>query len=128
VLFKGSPRLLISGDELKSIREQPNIFQESPFAEVMLQSLTHYQTFITLHPTFQTPAQVGDTIQILVRNAAQSNFSMHPHGVFYNKTSEGAAYADNSNLSTASHGFVAPGDTYTYRVSLAACCVRATTL
>lgn len=63
---------------------------------------------------------MGDTIQILVRNAAQSNFSMHPHGVFYNKTSEGAAYADNSNLSTANHGFVAPGEAYTYRVSPAA--------
>jgi FtsP/CotA-like multicopper oxidase with cupredoxin domain len=66
---------------------------------------------------------VGDTIQILVRNAAQSNFSMHPHGVFYNKTSEGAAYSDNSNLSTANHGFVAPGEAYTYRVSPATCFV-----
>lgn len=64
-----------------------------------------------------TSIQVGNTLEIVVRNQAQFPFSMHPHGVFYNKSSEGASYADNSTLNDNGHGFVQPGEQYTYRVS-----------
>ena len=39
-------------------------------------------------------AEVGDTIRVVFRNNGQHPYSMHPHGVFYNKDSEGALYDD----------------------------------
>ena len=41
-------------------------------------------------------AEVGDTIRIVFRNKTTHPVTMHPHGVFYNKDSEGAPYADKS--------------------------------
>ena len=38
------------------------------------------------------PAEVGDTIKVVFKNNASRPYSIHPHGVFYAKDSEGAAY------------------------------------
>lgn len=40
--------------------------------------------------------EVGDTIVVHFKNKAKGNFSVHPHGVFYLKDSEGALYEDNT--------------------------------
>jgi len=58
-------------------------------------------------------AEVGDTIRVVFRNNARHPYSMHPHGVFYAKASEGADYSDGSSGATA-NGVVAPGGTTTY--------------
>ena len=58
-------------------------------------------------------AEVGDTIRVIFRNNAHQPYSMHPHGVFYAKSSEGAEYADGTPGGAAS-GVVAPGATTTY--------------
>jgi hypothetical protein len=42
-------------------------------------------------------AEVGDTIKVIFRNNCRIPASMHPHGVFYQKASEGAPYADNTS-------------------------------
>ena len=57
-------------------------------------------------------AQVGDTIKIVFKNNASRPYSMHAHGVFYNKDSEGVAYNDGDphDVSQA----VLPGKTLTY--------------
>jgi FtsP/CotA-like multicopper oxidase with cupredoxin domain len=55
-------------------------------------------------------AEVGDTIQVVFRNNATHPHSLHPHGVFYDKASEGAEYEDGTGKSYA----VAPGQTHTY--------------
>ena len=39
-------------------------------------------------------AEVGETIKVVFRNKASRPYSMHPHGVFYEKSSEGSMYAD----------------------------------
>ncbi len=39
---------------------------------------------------------------------------MHPHGVFYDKTSEGASYNDGTDDSEKLDGVVAPGNTHKY--------------
>lgn len=57
-------------------------------------------------------AEVGDVIQIVFRNNADRPFSMHPHGVFYTKTSEGAGYDDDDGVTTGDA--VPPGGTHTY--------------
>jgi hephaestin len=57
-------------------------------------------------------AEVGDTIKVVFKNNATHPFSMHPHGVFYEKESEGSGYADGSTF--ANKNGVPPGKTHTY--------------
>jgi FtsP/CotA-like multicopper oxidase with cupredoxin domain len=63
-----------------------------------------------LGPLFR--AEVGDTIKIVFRNNVTFPVSMHPHGVFYDKASEGSPYNDG-NAQTQNLA-VAPGATKTY--------------
>jgi manganese oxidase len=58
-------------------------------------------------------AEVGDTIQIFFKNNGTQSYSMHPHGVFYEKSSEGSYYNDGANDPTH-NGVIAPGGTHTY--------------
>ena len=53
---------------------------------------------------------VGDTLRVHFKNKGQKPYSMHPHGVFYDKENEGANYAGQS----VPGGAVAPGETFTY--------------
>jgi FtsP/CotA-like multicopper oxidase with cupredoxin domain len=39
-------------------------------------------------------AEVGDTFRVVFKNNGTHDYSMHPHGVFYEKSSEGAHYND----------------------------------
>ncbi|MGQ0797947.1 MAG: multicopper oxidase domain-containing protein [Methanobacteriota archaeon] len=57
-------------------------------------------------------ASVGDTIQVVFKNNARFDFSVHPHGVFYDKNSEGAPYADGTDIK--GDDIVPPGGTHTY--------------
>jgi hephaestin len=57
-------------------------------------------------------AEVGDTIRVVFKNNATHPFSMHPHGVFYEKHSEGSGYSDGSN--EANKNGVPPGKTHVY--------------
>jgi FtsP/CotA-like multicopper oxidase with cupredoxin domain len=59
-------------------------------------------------------AEVGDTIVFVFKNNAQRPYSVHPHGVFYAKESEGAGYQDNTSGHDKADDSVAPGATYTY--------------
>jgi FtsP/CotA-like multicopper oxidase with cupredoxin domain len=59
-------------------------------------------------------AEVGDTIRIIFRNQTDYPASMHPHGVFYDKDSEGAPYQDGSGAADKADDGVAPGSRHTY--------------
>lgn len=41
-------------------------------------------------------AEVGDTIEVVFKNKASRNYSIHAQGVYYNKCNEGALYNDGS--------------------------------
>ncbi len=58
--------------------------------------------------------EVGDTIKIVFRNNATQTYSMHPHGVFYKKASEGALYNDGVPLAEKPGAAVPPGGSHTY--------------
>uniref|UniRef100_A0A6Q2Y5E2 ferroxidase n=1 Tax=Esox lucius TaxID=8010 RepID=A0A6Q2Y5E2_ESOLU len=60
-------------------------------------------------------AEVDDVIIVHLKNFASRNFSMHPHGVFYDKDSEGALYPDGTSGRLKQDDSVAPGASYTYR-------------
>lgn len=61
-----------------------------------------------LGPTIR--AVVGDTVLVHFKNKAKQPYSIHPHGVFYEKDSEGAPYA---NIPGKGHA-IAPGNSFTY--------------
>jgi manganese oxidase len=58
-------------------------------------------------------AEVGDTIQVFFKNNGAQSYSMHPHGVFYEKNSEGSYYDDGAN-DPDHNGVVPPKGTHTY--------------
>jgi manganese oxidase len=66
----------------------------------------------TLGPVIR--AAVGDTIVVNFKNNATFPFSVHPHGVFYNKDSEGAPYNDGTSGANKADDAVPPGGTHTY--------------
>jgi hephaestin len=59
-------------------------------------------------------AEVDDTISVVFKNNATHPFSMHPHGVFYDKSSEEALYEDGTSGADKADDAVPPGGTYTY--------------
>jgi FtsP/CotA-like multicopper oxidase with cupredoxin domain len=59
-------------------------------------------------------AEVGDTIRVLFKNNATHSYSMHPHGVFYNKDSEGSSYDDGTSGPDKEDDSVPPGKTHLY--------------
>ncbi len=59
-------------------------------------------------------AEVGDTIKIVFKNNGTHPYSVHPHGVFYQKASEGSPYADGVAAAAKGGAAVAPGRTFTY--------------
>jgi FtsP/CotA-like multicopper oxidase with cupredoxin domain len=59
-------------------------------------------------------AEVGDAIRVVFKNNATRPYSVHPHGVFYQKQDEGMTYRDGSSATGKLGGAVPPGQTYTY--------------
>jgi hephaestin len=63
-------------------------------------------------------AEVGDTIKVVFRNECSFPASVHPHGVFYAKDSEGAPYNDGTHGADKADDAVPTGGrhVYTWRV------------
>jgi manganese oxidase len=60
-------------------------------------------------------ANVGDNIKVVFKNKTQDlTASIHPHGVFYKKDSEGTHYNDGTSQNEKLDDLVLPGKTYTY--------------
>lgn len=59
-------------------------------------------------------AEVGDTITVVFHNNCSFPNSVHPHGVFYEKDSEGAPYADGTSGKDVADDAVPPSGTHTY--------------
>ncbi len=58
--------------------------------------------------------EVGDTLRVVFKNNATHAYSMHPHGVFYDKDSEGSSYDDGTSGNDKADDNVAPGKTHVY--------------
>ncbi|XP_035242447.1 hephaestin-like protein 1a [Anguilla anguilla] len=59
-------------------------------------------------------AEVDDVIVVHLKNFASRPYSLHPHGVFYEKDSEGALYPDGTTGRLKHDDAVSPGENYTY--------------
>ena len=60
-------------------------------------------------------AAVGDSIVVRFLNRTRYPTSIHTHGVFYDKASEGAPYADGTSGKDKADDIIPPGSRYTYR-------------
>jgi len=63
-------------------------------------------------------AQVGDTLEVVFRNHADRPFSVHVHGFFYDKDSEGTPYDDGTSGGDKDDDAVPPGATHVYRYTV----------
>ncbi len=59
-------------------------------------------------------AVVGDTIRVVFRNNGDRPYSVHPHGVLYDKSSEGVPYNDGTSSRDKADDGVPPGGTHVY--------------
>lgn len=59
-------------------------------------------------------AEVGDTVEVVFRNNTPFRASLHPHGLLYDKDSEGAAYADGTSGEDRTDDAVPPGRSRRY--------------
>jgi FtsP/CotA-like multicopper oxidase with cupredoxin domain len=59
-------------------------------------------------------AEVGDVVKVIFKNNTKIFCSMHPHGLGYDKESEGAMYADGNSADLKKGDAVPPGQTFTY--------------
>lgn len=119
-LITGKP---FGGDDLVWMNPGPTAFG-SKFRKALYREYTD-DTFTQLKPR---PAQwehlgslgpliraeVGDTIRVVFKNNVDFPATVHPHGVFYEKDSEGAPYQDNTSGADKADDAVPPGQTHIY--------------
>ena len=106
--FVRSGRNRIGKVYLKALYRQ---YTDATFTTLKTQPAA-WQHLGTLGPVIR--AEVGDTIVVHFRNNTRFPVSVHPHGVFYEKDSEGAAYNDGTAGSEKADDAVAPDNTHTY--------------
>ncbi|XP_078734862.1 hephaestin-like [Lampetra fluviatilis] len=63
-------------------------------------------------------AEVGDTVVVHLRNLASRPYTIHSHGLHYDKSSEGAPYPDHTERHQQADDAVAPGESREYTWSL----------
>ena len=60
-------------------------------------------------------AEVGDTINVIFMNNTNRPYSIHPHGVFYDKANEGSTSNDGTSADKRLDDKIMPGNSYHYR-------------
>jgi manganese oxidase len=66
-------------------------------------------------------AEVGDTIEIRYKNGCSFTNTMHPHGLLYDKGSEGTPHDDGTQPNFKKDDEVPPNGTTTFKCAPAAC-------
>ncbi|XP_023699633.1 ceruloplasmin [Paramormyrops kingsleyae] len=59
-------------------------------------------------------AEEGDTVKVHLKNMATRSYSLHPHGLTYDKANEGAPYPDHTEGALKADDHVKPGQSYVY--------------
>jgi FtsP/CotA-like multicopper oxidase with cupredoxin domain len=59
-------------------------------------------------------AEVGDTVKVVFKNNTKIFCTLHPHGLEYDKASEGALYDDGTSGNDKKDDAIPPAGTYTY--------------
>lgn len=103
--------------------ERPPVFQKAVFREYTDATFTRlkprsaeWEHLGILGPLIR--AEVGDRIEVTLRNNLDFAVSLHPHGVFYDKANEGAGYPDGTLGANKADDHVNPHAAYTYHWSV----------
>ncbi len=96
-----------------------SVYQKALYREYTDSTFTHlkprppeWQHLGFVGPILQ--AEVGDTIRVVFKNNGTHPYSIHPHGVFYEKDSEGSLYEDSTSGADKADDAVPPGGEHTY--------------
>jgi manganese oxidase len=99
---------------------QPPVFKKAVFREYTDDTFTQlkprpaaWEHAGILGPIIR--AEVGDRIEVTLKNHTSFPVSLHAHGVHYLKPYEGAGYPDGTSGSDKDDEAIAPSDSYTYR-------------
>jgi FtsP/CotA-like multicopper oxidase with cupredoxin domain len=116
------------GDDAPWLKRGPNarppIFKKAVFREYTDETFTRlkprdvaWEHAGILGPIIR--AEVGDRVEVTLKNHTSFPVSLHAHGVHYLKPYEGASYPDGTTGSDKDDEAVAPNDHYTYRWQVA---------
>ncbi len=99
---------------------QPPVFKKAVFREYTDETFTQLKPRAPAweHAGILGPilrAEVGDRIEVTLKNNTAFPVSLHAHGVHYLKPYEGAGYPDGTSGSDKDDDAIAPSDSYTYR-------------
>lgn len=101
-------------------QELPAVFQKGVYREYVDATFSRikarppqWEHLGILGPVIR--AEVGDRIEVTFRNNLRFSASIHPHGLFYDKASEGAGYPDGTKGADKADDYVAPGASCVYR-------------
>ena len=105
---------VVTGDERIGRKYKKSLYREYTDAtfETLKARSPQWEHLGFLGPLLR--AEVGDTFRAVFKNNTRYPASLHPHGVFYKKNSEGAVYADGTKDADRADGAIRPGGTYTY--------------
>ncbi len=99
---------------------RPPVFKKAVYREYTDETFTHlkprapdWEHAGILGPIIR--AEVGDRIEVTLKNNTSFPVSLHAHGVHYLKPYEGAGYPDGTSGSDKDDEAIAPSDSYTYR-------------
>lgn len=115
--FSDAEKVFVAGNNKNRIGHR---YYKAHFVEYTDGSFTHvklrppeWEHLGILGPVIR--ANVGDTIKVIYRNNTGGMMtSVHPHGVFYLKNSEGTHYHDGTGPEDKKDDMISPGATYTY--------------
>ncbi|CAL8364755.1 unnamed protein product [Lota lota] len=126
--YAPSGRNLINGKDIADDEVSSIYLERGPNRIGRVYKKAMYRQYTNASYTLQAPrpewlgylgpvimAEVDEVIVVHLRNMASRNYSIHPHGVFYNKENEGALYPDGTSGRMKLDDSVPPGGNYTYR-------------
>jgi FtsP/CotA-like multicopper oxidase with cupredoxin domain len=104
----------------RGLNARPPIFKKAVFREYTDETFTRlkprdaaWEHAGILGPIIR--AEVGDRVEVTLKNHTSFPVSLHAHGVHYLKPYEGAGYPDGTTGSDKDDEAIAPNDHYTYR-------------
>ncbi len=115
--FSEAEKIFVDGNKTDRIGRQ---YYKAQYIEYSDATFSHrkerppeWQHLGILGPVIR--ASVGDTIKVVLKNKLESSpVTIHPHGVFYKKDSEGTHYEDGTEGKDKADDLIQPGTSYTY--------------